>query len=131
MKIVIFLLCWDLNAHSSNKPDFVNNDNTEHISVLPDDYVSDTQMPRYSQDEGHINSNGHLLLDFCIQTCLRIMNGRVGNDEGVGKYTFVGSRGSNFVDYVLASQNLFPFVKEFDIQDANMLSDHYVINFFF
>ena len=126
-----FLLCGDFNARSSNKPDFVNDDNTEHILVLPDDYVSDTQMPRYSQDEGHINSNGHLLLDFCIQTGLRIMNGRVGNDEGVGKYTFVGSRGSSLVDYVLASQDLFPFVKEFDVQDPNILSDHCVINFSF
>ena len=108
----------------------MNDDNTEHISVLPDDNVSDTQMPRYSQDEGHINSNGHLLFDFCIRTGLRIMNGRVGNNEGVGKYTFVGSRGSSLVDHVLASQNLFPFVKEFDVQDPNIPSDHCVISFF-
>ena len=54
-----------------------------------------TQIPRYSQDEGYTNSNGLLLLDFCRQTGLRIMNGGVGNDEGVGKYMFVGSRGSS------------------------------------
>ena len=59
------------------------------------------------------------------------MNGRVGNNEGVGKYTFVGRRGSSLVDYVLASQNLFPFVKEFGVQDPNILSDHCVISFFF
>ena len=124
-----FLLCGDYNARLSNKPDFVTDDDTVHISVLPDDYVADTQLPRYSQDEGHLNSNGHLLLDVCKQTGLRIMNGRVGNDEGVGKYTFVGSRGSSLVDYLLASQNLFPFVQDFLVHDPNILSDHCLINF--
>ena len=37
--------------------------------------------------------------------------------------------GGSLVDYVLASQNLFPFVKEFDVQDRNILSDHCVIIF--
>ena len=77
-----FLLCGDFNSRTSNYPDFVTDDDTVHISVLPDDYVSDTQLPRFSEDEGHSNSNGHLLLDFCKQTGLRIMNGRVGNDKG-------------------------------------------------
>ena len=113
IEIVFFLLCGDYNARSSNKPDFVTDDDTVHISVLPDDYVTDTQLSRYSQDEGHINSNVHYLLDFCKQTGLRLMNGRVGNDEGVGKYTFVGSRGSSLVDYVLASQFFFLLFKIF------------------
>ena len=124
----IFLLCGDFNSRTSNNPDFVIDDDTLHMSVLPDDYVSDTQIPRYSQDEGHTNSNGLLFLDFCRQTGLRIMNGRVGNDEGVGKYTFVGSRGSSLVDYVLASQDMFYFVKYFCVQDPNILSDHCLIN---
>ena len=87
-------------SRTSSKSDYVEADEVTHMSVLPDDYISDTQMPRFSEDEGHINSNGLLLLDFCKQTSLRIMNGRVGNDKGLGKFTFVGSRGSSVVDYV-------------------------------
>ena len=41
-------------------------------------------MPRFSEDAGHTNNNGLLLLDFCKQTGLRIMNGTVGNEGGGG-----------------------------------------------
>ena len=77
------------------------------MNVLPEDYTPDKYMHRYSQDEGHTNNNGLLLLDFCKQTDVRILNGRVGNDKGIGRYTFVGNRGSSVVDDVLASQILF------------------------
>ena len=67
------LLCGDFNSRTSNCPDFVVDDGTMHMSVLLDDYISDTQMPRFSEDEGHINNNGILLLKLCKQTGLRIM----------------------------------------------------------
>ena len=125
------LLCGDFNSRSSNYPDFIVDDGTTHMSVLPDDYVSDIQMPRSSEDEGHVNNNGLLLLDFCKQTGLRIMNGRVGNDRGIGRYTFVGSRGRSLVDYVLCSQNMFQFANTFEVQEPNILSDHCLIKFGF
>ena len=59
------------------------------------------------------------------------MNGRVGNDVGVGCYTFIGHRGCSLVDYVLTSQEVFRFVSEFEVQDPNILSDHCLINFSF
>lgn len=123
------LLCGDFNSRTSISPDYVTDDESVHMSVLPDEYVSDTQMTRYSKDEGHTNNNGLLLLDFCKQTGLRIMNGRVGKDIGLGKYTFVGSGGSSVVDYILASQDLFNFVKEFEVLEPNILSDHCCIEF--
>ena len=76
-----------------------------------------------------MNNNGLLLLDLCKQTGLRIMNGRVGDDYGVGRYTFVGSRGSSVVDYILTSQDLLHQVKSFTVQDPNIMSDHCIINF--
>ena len=88
-------------------------------------------MPRSSEDEVHVNNNGLLLLDFCKQTGLRIMNGRVGNDQGIGKYTFVGSRGRSLVDYVLSSQLMFKFIKDFEVQEPNILSDHCLDRFCF
>ncbi|MCW4345840.1 MAG: reverse transcriptase family protein [Candidatus Thiodiazotropha endolucinida] len=59
------------------------------------------------------------------------MNGRAGNDCGIGRYTFVGHRGSSVVDYVLASQEMFKFVRDFEVQEPNILSDHCLISFSF
>ena len=73
-----FLICGDFNSRSSDNPDFVIDDDPTHISVLPDDYTPDNFMQRFSEDQGHTNNNGLYLLDFCKQTGMRIMNGRVG-----------------------------------------------------
>ena len=124
-----FLICRDFNSRTSDDPDFVEDDSTAHVSVLPDEYVPDSYLQRFSEDIGHTNSNGLLLLDFCKQTGLRIMNGRTGDDYGVGKFTFVGSRGSSVVDYILSSQDLFHRFMSFVVRDPNIMSDHCIINF--
>ena len=126
-----FVLCGDLNSRCSDAPDFVVDDNIINLEVLPDDYLIDANMNRVSQDKGHIDSNGRLLLDLCKQTGLRILNGRVGNDKNIGRYTFVGSNVSSVVDYVLTTQNLLQNVDDFTIQEPNILSDHCMVDFTF
>lgn len=123
------ILFGDFNCRTSINPDFVSEDDSIHMNVLPDEYIPDRFMDRYSQDIGHINNNGLLLLDLCKQTGIRILNGRVGADSGVGKFTFIGSRGSSLVDYVLASQNLFQCVSKFEVDDPKIISDHCSISF--
>ena len=126
------LICGDFNARSSIKPDFVvDDDDVIHMPHLPNDYSPDMYLQRFSEDQGHTNNNGNLLLDFCKQTGLRIMNGRVGNDYGIGKYTFVGHRGRSVDDYVLAKPDFFNFINSFDIHEPNILSDHCLIKFVF
>ena len=71
-----FLVCGDFNARTSNFPDYVKDDTSEHIHVLPDDYLVDTPLGRVSEDRG-FNRYGSHLLDFCKETGLRIVNGRV------------------------------------------------------
>lgn len=95
----------DYNSRTSTLPDFVANDNGMYMTMLPDDYTDDSEFQRRSQDQGHVNNNGLLLLDLCKQTGLRILNGRVGQDSLLGKYTFVNSRGCSVIDYV--SQKCF------------------------
>ena len=55
------------------------------------------------------------------------MNGRVGNDYGLGRYKFVGNRGSSVVDIVWSKPVFF----NFEVQEPNILSDHYLIEFSF
>ena len=125
------LICRDFNSRTSVNPDFVTDDNSVHMSVVPDDYISDSFLQRFSEDEGHTNSNGTYILEFCKQSGMRIMNGRIGNDYGLGRYTFVGNRGSSVVVFVLSKSDFFNFAKHFEVQEPNILSDHCLIELSF
>ena len=86
------------------------------------------RLCRVSEDKG-FNRYGSELLDFCKQTGLRILNGRVGNNENIGKCTYVVSTSKSLVDYVISSQQLFPLINIFDVDESNILSDHCVVIF--
>ena len=124
------VFCGDMNAHTSDKPDFVENDTCVNLDFLPTEYNTDNVMQRMSKDKGRTNSYGELLLDLCRQTGLRILNGRCGDDKE-GHFTHVGSRGSSVVDYVITTQNLIQNVLRFKVEDPNLMSDHCVIDFTF
>ena len=79
-----------MNSRTSDLPDSIADDNSQHMQLLYDDYINDTGCTRFSQDKGKTNAYGHCLLDVCKETGLRILNGRCGVDKGVGKYTFIG-----------------------------------------
>ncbi|MCG8076814.1 MAG: hypothetical protein JAY75_11300 [Candidatus Thiodiazotropha taylori] len=95
---------------------------------MPIDYVVDEFISRSSQDKT-INSNGRKLFDFCKLNTLRVANGRIGADKGIGKYTYVGSTGSSVIDYVLVSPCLLNVIQHFLVNDPNILSDHCSIEF--
>jgi len=124
-----FTVLGDMNSRVGNLSDFVINDEiSAHVDLFPDDYVTDTPLPRFTQDS-HVNTNGRHLIDFCRESGLRILNGRFGNDNGVGKYTFHGAMGSSLIDYVLSSTDLLPLVNTFNICDPNILTDHCALHF--
>ena len=127
-KVCKFIICGDFNARVSNLKDFVEDDNSRHVYALPDDYSIDKELPRSSKDT-KLNANGSLLIDFCRQTGLRIANGRVGSDKGVGECTYVGTSGSSLIDYVLVSEDLMQSFNEFIVHNPNPISDHCVIEF--
>ena len=90
-----------ISTVASVNRDYIDFDTSGEFLSLPYTYTADRVRPRVSQDNGHTNNNGIALLEFCKQTGLRIINGRCGQDDGVGKYTFVGSRGCSLVDNAL------------------------------
>ena len=93
------LICGDLNSRTGTEQDYVIFDNYDNIDILPNDYVTDTYLQRHSQDK-IVNMNGRKLLEFFKMHTLRICNGRLGSDKGLGKYTYVSSSGKSVVDYV-------------------------------
>ena len=102
--------------------------NYTNIVVLPTDYMMDKTLRRISQDK-IVNINGRRLLEFCKTHGLRICNGRLGSDLGIGNYTYVDSSGKNVVDYVLVSPLLFDHFSTFEVGEPNILSDHCAIQF--
>ena len=71
----------DLNSRVGLRNDCIIPD--ENLSFTDDaDYVPDTPLLRASFDSV-CNRFGIKLLDVCKSTCLRIFNGRLGDDHGV------------------------------------------------
>ena len=71
------LLCGDFNSRTGQAPDY-------EAGVI-DTNVNVTNQ-RSNEDEV-INKYGQLLLKFCINTGFKIANGRMFNDNGIGRFT--------------------------------------------
>ena len=110
-----FLVTGDFNARCGNRPDFVEDEFLHKLDMLPDDYVEDVFLSRCSQDK-ITNEYGNYLSNFCKASGLRIMNGRIGSDGGLGKFTCVTENGCN----------LFTV---FSVSEPNICSDHCEIRF--
>ena len=96
--------------------------------MLPDDYVEDVFLSRCSQDK-ITNEYGNYLLNFCKASGLRIMNGQIGSDGGLGKFTCVTENGCSVVDYVLCKPDLMNLFTVFSVSEPNICSDHCEIRF--
>ena len=59
------------------------------------------------------NASGIKLLDMCCSTDLKIVKGRVGDDTGIGQYTFMSANGQSLIDYAVMSQDIFPVITNF------------------
>ncbi|KAF4532489.1 hypothetical protein B566_EDAN003065, partial [Ephemera danica] len=76
---------------------------------------------RTSKDK-FVSREGRKLLKFCEEMCFVILN---GSDEYNidGNFTFFGDKGASVVDYILCSDNLRPYIKNFSV-DVRAESDH-------
>ena len=59
-----------------------------------------------------------MLLEFCKGNSLFIVNGRVGKDKNIGRFT---CRNASVVDYCISSPYFFKSFKDFDILDSSKL----------
>ena len=81
-----------------------------------------------SQDKT-VNERGIDLNDFCKQTGFVILNGRTGEDAGVGKFTCVATNGCIVVDYILCKKCDYELFKKFVVGSPTVYSDHCQIEF--
>ena len=119
------LIVGDLNARIADTPDFIYNENESQNSIdniLPDNYSVDVNLHRYATDK-IFNTQGQGLIDLCIASQLRILNGRYVGDI-FGNFTCHKSYGASTVDYALTSVDLINSINFFTVSDPTYLSDH-------
>ena len=123
------ILAGDLNTRTGTLPDYVPHDSCSHLP-LPPHYKIDDQIPRFSEDL-QVNNFGRQLLQLCIATQMRIVNGRIFPDIGKGAYTCFTPRGNSVVDYVITSVDSFKNFTYSEVSDISHISDHCPISFQF
>ena len=121
-----FCLLGDFNARTGLLNDFLDVEDvlTNHTGLGFCNDVSDMYAAvdglgiltsRYNTDV-HVNNNGKSVIDMCQSFDLRIINGRKGGDQSVGKYTcFNKNGGCSTIDYVIVSHQLFSCITHFSI----------------
>ena len=119
------LIMGDMNARISNQADFIINENNIHEpldNLLPDNYNTDYNINRYSVDK-ILNGQGKSLLDLCIGSQVRILNGRFIGDA-IGNFTCYKTNGASTVDYALTDVDLISNIIFFQVLYPTYLSDH-------
>ena len=94
----------DLNKRIGTQNDFIV-ENKKDLNYLPQDYELDTIRSVRNNQDTSVNEYGQQLLDLCIETKLRILNGRTRGDLQ-GHLTHVGFHDCSTVDLVLTSEAL-------------------------
>ena len=76
--------------------DFIEND-ASYLPV-PDDYIMDEPLTEtIANKDKMINNSWKNLIELCKTCDLRIINGRVGDDAGIGNYTFMKHCGQSVI----------------------------------
>ena len=124
----------DLNARTGLSSDHSEScDNIEkYIHCLEGAELNldaDVSVGRRFSLDTKIESSGVKLLQICKDAGLRILNGRLGEDAGIGNFTFQSSRGKSVIDYVICSPSLFKIVHSFCVHDISTLCTRDTINY--
>ena len=86
-------------------------------------------LERFSQDRRNVDNYGKLLLKLCKAVGMLILNGRLGADKGIGRYTRMADNSASVVDYVIVTPDLFDDVGQFQVNNKFHESDHLPISF--
>ena len=99
------IMIGDFNSKTKELSDFMvvnENDALYQLEGVFDQKIVKTV--RKNQDTHEADLFGLKLLNMCKTHNLQILNGRVGKDEGVGKYT---TKNESVIDYAIAPPDLF------------------------
>ena len=86
--------------------------------------IEETNIPNRVSKDSTCNTRGRDILHLCKCSDMRILNGRLDNDKGIGKFTRVGTTGNSVVDYVITRTDDIKYISSFKIEDLKPESDH-------
>ena len=111
------ILMGDFNGGVGHENDFIENYNIRFddtsCSTQPFEYESDNCSQRNSEDD-QINPLGRCILNMCIATGVRILNGRSANDCN-GKIIFYNKYGTSVIDYRIVDKHLCDSIHAFTL----------------
>lgn len=119
------MILGDLNARTGNKSDHIRNDSDRYLPINNlNIYNRDEQLETRNNQDIQLNPRGQSLIDLCISSQIRIMNGRTLGDLS-GRFTCHKHNGSSTVDYCLTSEPLSQLITYFQVHNfIGDLSDH-------
>ena len=111
------LLCGDFNSRNGQAPDY-------EAGVID----TNVNVPNQRSNEDKvITKYGQLLLTFCKNTGFKIANGRMFNDNGIGRFTYYSPNGSSTIDYLILNED--NIISKFEVLPKLVESDHCPIQF--
>ena len=127
------LICGDLNARTGNLSDLpiqiegTDNPTDRSNSEERNYFASSLNKVRMSKD-GTINSFGKKLIELCNTVDLRIVNGRMPQDN-FGAYTRIENLHYSTVDYLLTDSSCSHLIHGFSVGVKLPESDHCLLSF--
>ena len=118
----------DLNVRCGNKSDVLHDRNryNRFIHTLEsDENPRGFRLNARNSMDTVTNASGNRLIDLCISSDLRIVNGRISE---CGQFTNITTNGKSLIDYALASVNLFPVISTLIVHDMFSFSTHLSIS---
>ena len=119
------LIFGDFNGRTAVEPDFcAHDDNLTKFTPSDGSNRVDCATPRKNSDISPVDNNGRHLLDLCIGSGVRILNGRVFGDS-LGCHTCFSHNGNpSTIDYFLASKGILDRAKYLQVFNPSIHSIH-------
>jgi hypothetical protein len=111
------LIIGDMNARTGQKNEFI--DVVENIDFLEpyNDFLEAPSLEQRSSQDDVTSTTGNHLIDFCKIYSLYMLNGRTGDDNKKGHFTYISANGCSVIDYGLCSADLLQYISNFCVEE--------------